>query len=837
MGRINHWTGPLGLMALPVLIALGGAVPRPGYAQAMEEIVVTTRKREENLQDVPIAVNVISEEFIQRAGVRDLRDLAQLDPSLSINEFFSQNDTRITIRGLTNTRGRSNVAFLVDGIDVTSEPMFNSGAPLLVNQRLLNDVARVEVVKGPQSALYGRAAFAGALNYVTRDPGNEFEVSASLDINDQDAWEVGGALTLPIVDDSLSLRVNGVHWDADGFYENRVTGSDIGGGEGDGIAATLLYLPSDELSIKTRLSYTDDEYEPRATARLIEGAVTIPVPEVPGIVGPGETVEIIQDIGSADGLFVEAGENPRTGGDYFGTTSEIFRASLVATWELNNWTLSSLTGYTDADTDQFWDLDRQAEGRPDTILSHSEANLLESTEQFSTELRLASSWDSAWQMTLGGLYWTEDRESTSRSITAVCWMSAECLADDISGWQDLIAEVEAANALNGGFSIPGSADTDHWSIYALVSWDINDQWRFTLEDRFVHESFNRVREKGSACSFFYPQKLTATSIESVRNSDFSCDNGPREEGSERSTFQTPKFTLEYKPIDDVLIFASAGKGQKPGGISGGGAPGPFTAEFDSFRFKPEKMWAYELGAKTSWAGDYGGLTLNGSLFYQDYTDKQITVRTVIGGFLVARTSNASAASVGGLELEARWATPVEGLSVAAAYTYLDTEYDDFKDVTTDERRIAVAGGCVEVVDLAGQLNCVVDLSGNEMELAPDHAFAGTVNLTRPLGQRELDWFVEANLQFQGERFTTDNNEATLDDYWLIDARAGLINDRWSAVFYVDNVFDDDTLRNWGNSPDFGAASVDSGLSGLFQVMEIAALPQPRTIGIRLAVNY
>ena len=838
MVRRSMLMGPvLSVLAAPAVGLLSMGAPGSAVAQDIEEIIVTTRKREENLQDVPISVNVIGGDFIQRAGVRDLRDVAQLDPSLSINEFFSQNDTRITIRGLTNTRGRSNVAFLVDGIDVTSEPMFNSGAPLLVNQRLLNDVARVEVVKGPQSALYGRAAFAGALNYITKDPGEEFEISASLDVNDQDAYELAGAVTVPISGETLSMRLNAVTWDADGYYENQVTGSDLGGGEGDGVAATLLYLPTEDLRIKARLSYTDDEYEPRATARLSEGAVTIPVPEVPGVIGPGETVEIIQDIGSADGLFVQAGENPRTGNDYFGTTSEIFRTSIVATWDVDNWVLSSFTGYTDSETDQFWDLDRQAEGRPDTILSHSEANLFESTEQFSQELRMASNWDSPWQLTIGGLYWTEDRESLSQSITAVCWMSAECLADGLSGWQDLIAEVDAANAANGGFSIPGSAETDSWSLYGLVAWDINDQWRFTLEDRYVNEKFTRVREKGSACSFFYPQKLTSTSIESVRSSDFSCDNGLREEGTERSSFHTPKATLEYTPADDVLIYASAGKAQKPGGISGGGAPGPFTAEFESFRFKPEKMWAYELGAKTGWAGDFGALTLNGAVFYQDYTDKQISVRTVIGGFLVARTSNASAASVGGLELEARWATPLEGLALGAAYTYLDTEYDDFKDVTTNERRIAAAGGCVDVVDLGGQLNCVVDLSGNQMELAPEHAFAGTINLTRPLGRADLDWFVEANAQYQDERYTTDNNEAQLDSYWMVDARGGLTGDRWSAIFYVDNVFDDDTLLNWGNSPDFGAAAVDSGLSGLFQVMEIAALPKPRTVGMRFTVDY
>jgi iron complex outermembrane receptor protein len=818
-------------VALPGLLVVAEPV-----AAETDEIVVTTRKREENLQDVPIAVTAISGDFIERAGVRDLRDIAQLDPSLSVNEFFSQNDTRITIRGLTNTRGRANLAFLVDGIDVTSEPMGNSGSPLLVNQRLLNDVARIEVVKGPQSALYGRAAFAGALNYITKDPGDEFEVSTSLDVSDQESYEVGGAITIPLMENTLSTRFNVVNWDADGYYPNEVTGSNLGGGNGTGVSGTLLYTPADTLRIKTRFSYSSDDYEPRATARLTEGAVTLPVPDVPGL-DLDESVEIIPEIGDADGLVVQSSENPRTGTDYFGTRTDILRGTVAIDWNLSNWDFSSLTGFTDATTDQMWDLDRQAEGRPDTVLGHAEVNSTTETKQFSQEFRVASNWDSAVQITVGGLYWKEERTNADRSITSVCFQSVRCPLDGLSGWQDVLLSMEAANAVNGGFSIASAADTDSWSLYALAEWDINAQWKLTVEDRYVNEKFTRMREKGSACVVYYPLKILPDGFLFDTSDDFSCVHGPDETGSVRSSFQTPKLMLEFMLSEDILIYGSVSKAQKPGGISGGGAPGPFTPDFESLEFLPEKMWAYELGAKTSWSGAFGELTLNGAVFYQDYSDKQISVRTIINGFLVGRTANASAASVTGLELATNWATPLEGLTLGVAYTYLNAEYDDFLDVTTDERRIAVAGGCTDVVDLAGTLNCVVDLSGNKIELAPEHAASGFVNLTRPVASSSLEWFLETNVQYQGERYTTDNNEATLDDYWMVNARGGLTADRWSATLYIDNVFDDNTLQNWGNSPDFGAAVVDGGFDGFFKVMEIVALPNPRTVGMRVSVDF
>ena len=172
---MSRFKSVLGISAA-TMTAVGGLsiVPVTGYAQ-IEEITVTTRKRTESLQDVPIAVDAITTEQIERQGLSELQDLTRLSPSVQFDQSFGPADTRIAIRGLSNTRGRSNVAFLVDGIDVTTENLISAGSGLLANQRLLGDVERIEIVKGPQSALYGRAAFAGAISYITKEPGPELE--------------------------------------------------------------------------------------------------------------------------------------------------------------------------------------------------------------------------------------------------------------------------------------------------------------------------------------------------------------------------------------------------------------------------------------------------------------------------------------------------------------------------------------------------------------------------------------------------------------------------------------------------------------------------------------
>ncbi|MEE4184434.1 MAG: TonB-dependent receptor plug domain-containing protein, partial [Gammaproteobacteria bacterium] len=225
-------------LVLPVLLGTSAAL-----AQGLEEITVTARKTEENLQEVPLAITAIDGQQLDRLGVKDLATLSQQDTSVQFDEGFTPSDTRITIRGLAPTRGRPNVATLIDGIDITSEAVSNAGGSLLIDPRLI-DVQRVEIVKGPQSALYGRSAFAGAIQYVTRDPDDKLSGAIFIDYNLQGDEEIRGNVSLPI-SDTLATRINGYAWKSDGYYRNAATNQLVGGGDGSGITATTLWTPSD----------------------------------------------------------------------------------------------------------------------------------------------------------------------------------------------------------------------------------------------------------------------------------------------------------------------------------------------------------------------------------------------------------------------------------------------------------------------------------------------------------------------------------------------------------------------------------------------------------------
>lgn len=463
-----------------VAVAIMAGLPAVPAVAQIQEIIVETRRRAESLQDVPIAVSAITTEQIERQGISSLQDIVQNQPSVQFDQAYGPSDNRVTIRGLSNTRGRSNVAFLVDGIDVTTENLIAAGSGLLANRRLLTDIERVEIVKGPQSALYGRSAFAGAISYITREPGDEFNGRVSLDIGDYGRRIIEGAFGGPLTD-TFGIRLTGVTFNEDGYYQNSMSGEDVGGSHGYGGAFTAVWRPDDAVKIKGRLEYSKENYDPRAVARIAGDkdyelppeAVAIPRPIItgdPATQPTSSTGTNLYNFGSycpgtrgwdpsnitgtpsfclpgviksADGLSIRHSENPRTGRDYPGTETETFRASLIATFDLGYALLSSYTGWTDFEGLDHYDQDYQASagldfngngqipyaygadgyaisGRRDTLMGAQEAHAQNLTKQFSQEFRFSTELDGPFKFTGGVLFWQDRRQVYDRNWITFC---------------------------------------------------------------------------------------------------------------------------------------------------------------------------------------------------------------------------------------------------------------------------------------------------------------------------------------------------------------------------------------------------------------------------------
>jgi len=220
-------------------------------AQSDEEIVVTARKREETLIEVPDAVTAFNAEQIEQAGLRSLNDFANLTPNVTILRGSAEAYPTIMVRGLALAQGgEPPIAVVIDGVQIAQTAFINQD---------YGEVAQVEVLRGPQGSLYGRNAIGGAINITTRQPSNEFEGRAELSYGNADT--VRGVLDLsgPIVEDRLLFRAGGSYRRTDGQIRNRVTGEPADFGENLFLRGRLLFRASSEFSVDLRANYGHDD--------------------------------------------------------------------------------------------------------------------------------------------------------------------------------------------------------------------------------------------------------------------------------------------------------------------------------------------------------------------------------------------------------------------------------------------------------------------------------------------------------------------------------------------------------------------------------------------------
>ena len=800
------------LCAMAVVIAVTG---QPSVANAaIEEIVVTTRKREENLQDVPISVTAFTVADMERKGMNNLEDITRQTAGVIFdNGGMSAQDMTVIMRGLNPTRGRQNVAILQDGIDVSSESILTAGGSLLMNTRLF-DIERVEVVKGPQMALYGRSAFAGAINYISKRPGDEVEGKVNFDVGDYGQFEAGAGISGPVIENRLSMGVNASSWRHDGYYSNSITNGDLGGEDGYGVSGSALFHATDDLSFWLRAEYSHDDFEPRARA-IIERNTMLQVPPsaIPGVTTTTTVPAFVGSYGDADGRFPIISQNPRTGFDYVGSRRNIFRTTLTTEWQNDAYKVTSLTHYADATVYQFEDA--QIVGSSATTQTSAglgfggEFYFDTKTKLLSQELRLASNGDGPVNWMVGGLYWDERATLYDGSVNVLSSIGSGAAA---------LAPIGTTLSRNLRFN---ERRTKHWSAFGLVEWAFTDQLALTLEGRYVNEYLEVTGSSANALAII-PSPFFSI--------NYPPSAGLPVTGTDRDSFFTPKATLEWKPADAVMLYASVAKSEKPSGISTltGGAGGFNVGQN---RFDSEKMYTYEIGSKTAWFND--SLQLNGSLFYEDFKDKQASSTVVLPdtGLPGVKPENASSAEVWGLELDATWQA-TEHLSFAASYAWLDTEYKGFLSNTSSPDAIANAGNCT-VVTVGTSTLCQVDLSGNTLEGVPRNALNVSVQYKAPVNN-DLDWFVQTEVLYQDDRYDSSSNSRWFDSYTLTDLRFGVqAADGWDVMVYVDNVFDDDTIKTGLTTADLRTFVPPGTIYNAGKAM----LPDPRTFGIRGSYRF
>lgn len=804
--------------------------PAPAGEDAFGDIVVTARNRNETLQSVPIAITALSEQRIEREGVQNIAGVAKLSPSLVFDKYFSPQDNRPTIRGLPATRGRPPVAILIDGFDTTTESIATAGGGNLMDIRMA-DFERIEVVKGPQSALYGRSAFGGAINYITKEPGDTLGGYVAGEVGTYGRYEIRGAIDLPI-SDTLSYRVNGVYTNYDGYYRNSTTGNKLGGYEAWGGAIAVKWEPSSDFKLVGRASISDDRSDQQATkyygsANGLATTLRLPANVVGQRIGTGIAPASIQAyrFGYIDNENVPIALSPDpadpTGqSDYPGVRTRNVIATLRAEYDLGFAQLLSKTGYVTSQGDTVADVDYFGRAYTPVSLpapgglgeySGSAANngfwqfdIDNTTKQFSQELRLGNLSDGRFRWAIGGLYWQEKVDQIDRRFSSFGLGAG--------------ASVSLNTALQGGRATVGARvgrDTRHWSGYGIAEFDIVPTVTIAAEGRYATEKLDYA---------FGPTVGLRSTSPAAGPVGYNLI-GTYSSASSTTDYFTPRGIVSWKPNSDMLFYASAARGVKPGGFTQVGAADPNLGRYES-----ERLSNYEVGAKVTLFD--GMVRINAAAFHIDYSDKQTATlvdvpTTVSATGVLSVTTNAGSADVDGQEIELTL-RPTRELTLTAGYTHLVPKYTDYVYNSTTALTIARAGSCT-IITVGTQQTCQITQTGNDLEMAPRHSLTGMVNYTTEVADG-VRVFGEAQALARSKRTVFEDGHWLFRPYAVVDVKLGLETDKWSLTAYVDNVLDDRTIKSAINLLDVAAGS------GSWLNM-IAYMPDPRTAGLRMRYNF
>jgi iron complex outermembrane recepter protein len=857
------------LSALTVLPMTALAQSKPAASETDEgAIVVTARKREEKLQDVPIAISVLNAEAIARKGIDGPADVANQTPGLTFDVGLVPSDTKISIRGLQAARGRPNVAILVDGIDTSSENFGVAGGGILANLRLV-DVERIEVVKGPQSVLYGRSAFAGAINYITKRPGDTFEGEVSGSYGSYQTFDLKGAVGGPI-GGGLSARINAGYWNTDGDYLNPNTKGRLNAGKVYGGALGLQYEDGNDFTAYARVSYSKEKYSERASVFL---SSVNPITGLPNTADGGTYVNSLVMDGSFQfpRLYTLNGDvsqsaaykaqridlsgDPRNGGKPFdGTNVKTLRATLNLEKDFGSWTAASLTGFTDnkgrfssdfdhtnaplqANTPNLAYQDKIIVFPPGPNLSaldfYSCAPCLRvpngfqwpfpflpsyglsaifetqtDIKQLNQEVRFSYE-DGNTRLLLDGLYWHEKAVYQDSSIFYLREGANAFLAQYVSLGV-------AGRINNGGYHLAGPTfPANRPQQKQRISRTTNSySFAASLEQRMGQLTaalegriiYDEIAYTGRN---FDPTFVNTYGI-------IGPGSNPTEIISNKVTSSkfAPRASLSYNNDRGLLLFATYAKGTKPGGVdttdqNGNVADGVFF---------PEKVDSFELGGK--FVGDNRRLTVNASLFYNIYKDQQIG--TIQGGFpSISTTLNIGESKTKGFEVETLW-TPIDSLSLRAAYTHTRAKFTDY----------IVRPRCSPIDSAETQTtNC--SFNGKFVPFTPKHQLNVSARFETAVSGDNKAYF-EVDSRFVAKRFMSANNRFWLPSYTQTDMRAGVMFGKISVDAWVENVFKNTDPRTGSSTVNYGYLDA---VNGNLPRGAIVALAPRRTFGMRVGSKF
>ena len=727
-------------------IAVGGISPLQVHAQAgsadrtLEEIVVSARKRAENLQDVALSVSALGQQEIEAQFATDMRELIYISPNTVLDD--------------TNQGPGGVAAAYIRGIGVSEvEKNFDPAVGVVVDGVFLGtmsgsitraiDLERVEILRGPQGTLFGRNTIGGVIQLERSRPTLNFGGKIRAGVGDYDATVLDGVLNLGN-GDTFGVKLTGSYRNQDeGFFNNVVTGRDDGSSEYVSGGVNLLWLPQDNLELEwTSVIERSDE---DANVLLNVGQPGQLFCDAFGWCSPDTNTPVSGDRLNNSQLFdnvvLPDGTDPQFDHNGLSPDDTSFDADthqLEVRWDINDafrldyigasWeTEETVITDWDAVPDLLFHTDRPAE-----------------YEQTSHELRLTYDNGERLRGTVGGYLWDSEYE-----IRLLSWIG-------FAVPQTLLELPQTTNQ-----------SSDSWALFFEGDYDLTDRWTLTAGLRYTEDDKTSTQRGIVPCgqdpSTFpseYQDVLAACAT------DFFAPISNSETWEEL----TPKLALRYALDDDSMLYGLYSVGYRAGGFNGR----VDSIETSVTPYDPETVDNIELGYRSSWADNT--VIFNATLFHMQYEDKQEEIQQpspTSGTGQVTRVVNASEATIQGAEFELTWLA-AEGLKLRANLGLLDAEYDNF-DVD---------------IGTPGNPN-IQDFSNLDIRRAPDITFGLSADYHWEWGPGAARLWTSLRFMDEHEVDFANKPELSNDAQTLVDASFTYEWDQWYASLFGRNLTDED----------------------------------------------
>ena len=707
-----------GVGALSMAGLQGNALSQEAPVDELGEVLVTAQGREQRLQDVPVAVSVVSGADLERENIKTLQDVAGQLANVKITTGTLTNPINIRGIGSGNNSGfEQSVATFSDGV---YRPRSRS-----TNAAML-DVERVEVLKGPQTTYFGANAIAGALNITTRKPGNEFAYNASVLYGEDGEYNLEGGVTMP-VSDTLGFRFAGRISGMEGFMKLR-DGSTTGPNENSLQGRmSMRWQPSDRFTSDLRLDkgMSDvDEAVPLETLGCPPGAgYPAPAPPPPGRSPTNCFLALNSGVTSFESGLDFHSNSPPSWYEY-----DFFEGAWTNSLRVGSGTITSITSFFDQEANNRtqlipFDISRFTARNYDGLPSEVRENY----HQAAQELRFESSTGGRFEYMFGGYYRQARWRNTSGTGFFFIPFGAILSGAPFNGPPFNIV-TNPTEAYTGLPLIRTSDKT--YSAFATTTISLTDQLKLDLGARYskIEKTGSRSLTFGTSVNntagtfrpFLTPaNQIGACVILVCDNYGFSPQDRANRTNTGPYTFSDsdfmPSVGLQYDLSDDVMAYAKYTTGFKAGGFSGAAT---------SNTFGPESVDALELGIKS--VSLDGRLVANAAVFRQEYEGLQ---ETAYSQTLASLVLNAAESVSQGVELGVTFrASPLATLRADLAY--LDSHYENFRNAPCKSAAI-VAGTC-GTVSIGGQ-----DMSGQARPYSPDWSGSAGVSFNIPMGENLL----------------------------------------------------------------------------------------------------